>query len=1131
MSRAKLEALANLPQTLEKFTQEAVQRIGGFIDEGNASKAALLAAGSAAALAPQEAEAGMLDKGLALLRKEIAGSGRSVSDERAINRGVREVASKTQALSAAEKAAVKEAVRAAGGSLKEGMAAARDIKNRFPSRDVTDTAWSPIQITGMKIETNSKGVTTYKPILQKQSYKFHIDPATGKQAKKGSPHYQKMVDGVSNEIIEIARRAEQGDESALKIMDNAGWYKNVENRGFNEYGSFYDMFGDLLGATSPNTPVATNFKFSKDILTRATRGEFDVAMDGFADLLDEVEVLKNKNLAIESVASSTDGMTVSAAKKSAEYIANKNRIKEANGSIEQITQTNGKLYGINSTNAMIALADRWRVFRAGSAPKAKNFSGNLVGFSIKPTIDVWSARNLRRHSGQSPIPSPAETGVTGQVVDIDNFVNNLEFGYGQDVLTDATQKINAELGLNLEPRDLQALQWFAEKEIWSIKGWTNAAGEGGSFETMMDNSPVEALIVGTSRAQSLENQSKNFIPGAGDQLEVAREIQRLASADPDVVASKAPTTMGLYGSDVEVAFDIDIVSKRDMLPVDALDQVAVQAVDDAQDSFFVARRIEPSVANQNPGSFSVGMETYFKNPVSPDGDTIKQLQQHLNDEGVQGFTLIVDPRKKPGAMADQVIGVRFLDIPQFTGDAKFAKMSSQEFQQYTAETYGEYNRIGAELQEIFPEIRTAQPSYFDINVKSKGEAGDYVAQLQANPASTDTLREEFWKYRPAQERITKWYGQDGTPNSSVSSGTSQSGYATPQALALLAPVGAGLAMLAGAPAPAEAGPINIVDPISGAIRKGIEAYHGTGAKFPPTANNPLGEFDDAFMGTGEGAQAYSRGHYQADSEDVAKGYRADEAQLSPFTAERGMATPAALAATAAAGGAGMAMMGQDANAGMASIPPALDLSDIPFTNQPAIPRPEEVMAAEVNEQMQEGRRSGEKFTQLMSGNRSDRSGFFAQAEALLGTVNGAIGQGLEFVGEAAAIPVRGVLGLTGAASELAQGNGMDAAMQRGAVEVNKPMAQQFDDVLMPFADAGSRSLFSMGGAVVDAAQGESPRTIINNMGQAINTDSGEQANRLGEYVTDELTAVGLPPRAAAGAGALAFGGSQLISPL
>ena len=73
MSRAKLEALANLPQTLEKFTQEAVQRIGGFIDEGNASKAALLAAGSAAALAPQEAEAGMLDKGLSAMSEQLIG--------------------------------------------------------------------------------------------------------------------------------------------------------------------------------------------------------------------------------------------------------------------------------------------------------------------------------------------------------------------------------------------------------------------------------------------------------------------------------------------------------------------------------------------------------------------------------------------------------------------------------------------------------------------------------------------------------------------------------------------------------------------------------------------------------------------------------------------------------------------------------------------------------------------------------------------------------------------------------------------------------------------------------------------------------------------------------------------------
>lgn len=548
---------------------------------------------------------------------------------------------------------------------------------------------------------------------------------------------------------------------------------------------------------------------------------------------------------------------------------------------------------------------------------------------------------------------------------------------------------------------------------------------------------------------------------------------------------------------------------------------------------------------------------------------------------------------------------------------------------------------------------------------------------------------------------------------------------------------------------ADAGPINIVDPITGAIRKGIEAYHGTPARFPPTPNNPLGEFDDAFMGTGEGAQAYGYGHYQADSDNVSEGYRqagkmftpadgstatypaykgvgwyqseADElgkkalsyfddlkayadndpraaarmiretyeaptspkdqamldelfaddplgllkdpvdldyvpeelqiakwlednaddisidkvgslyrseididpdtmldwykplseqsdsvkSALAPYidsegrfmagnrvidnptgeqiyynvvpdatdpavaTArmqelgvpgvryldgnsrsadnptsnyvvfdptkinikERGAASPAALAATAAAGGAGMAMMSQDANAGMASIPPALDLRNIPFTNQPTIPRAEEAMAADVNAQLAEMKSKGNAFSGMTEKNNPIFDNLRQDAMSVLRGANRAIGQAGTFIGEAAAIPVSGILGLTGAASELAQGNGIDAALQRGAEEVNKPMAQQFNDVGLPLVDAGSRSLFSMGGAVVDAAQGESPRTIINNMGQAINTDSGEQANRLGEYVTDELTAVGLPPRAAAGAGALAFGGSQLISPL
>jgi hypothetical protein len=49
-------------------------------------------------------------------------------------------------------------------------------------------------------------------------------------------------------------------------------------------------------------------------------------------------------------------------------------------------------------------------------------------------------------------------------------------------------------------------------------------------------------------------------------------------------------------------------------------------------------------------------------------------------------------------------------------------------------------------------------------------------------------------------------------------------------------------------------------------------YHGTPHRFPPTAKNPLGEFDPMKIGTGEGAQAYGHGLYLAENPGVATDY-------------------------------------------------------------------------------------------------------------------------------------------------------------------------------------------------------------------------------------------------------------------
>ena len=53
----------------------------------------------------------------------------------------------------------------------------------------------------------------------------------------------------------------------------------------------------------------------------------------------------------------------------------------------------------------------------------------------------------------------------------------------------------------------------------------------------------------------------------------------------------------------------------------------------------------------------------------------------------------------------------------------------------------------------------------------------------------------------------------------------------------------------------------------------MDVWHGSPHRFPPTAKNPLGEFDASKIGTGEGAQAYGHGLYFAEDKDLANVYR------------------------------------------------------------------------------------------------------------------------------------------------------------------------------------------------------------------------------------------------------------------
>ena len=755
--------------------------------------------GIAALSQPEEAEAGQLDKALRYVSRMAEDS---VTDPDApleikppstFNRGTRRTA-KNVRLTAQEKELIRDSIEGEGIKEAVAFAAARDWKRRHPSVD-----WEQVEVRG--VTANRKGELSI--VTEKPQYAYNKNRRTGKPIEVGSPAFTRIVDNVAGEVVDYLRRAKEDptDVAAALVAENAGWYKNVQSRLRNEYGSFSEMMGDFLGATSPNTPVATNFNFSKSLLSGFARGEYDDLMQGFANKLDRRYQIDDELRAYE-LAQKELGRTMKAAKQDEAYKALQQEKADISAYFKDqsnlIRQPNGKLFGINSFNSMVALADRFRVRRAGMAPKAKNFAGNLVGDSTDATIDVWAARNLRRHSGRKPLPSSAEGGVTGEIVDADNFRSSGEFGFGQDVLREVTNIVN-DSGLvkeALDPRDVQALQWFIEKDYWTQRGWTSRQGEGGSFEQMMDADEVESAFLGLSREQSKEFQGRDFVPTTEEMQVANRRILDEASTDPNVVTIKALPSRGAYMKTPETALDVDIVSDRDYIPVDALDAAARQAFEDKQDSWFFARRIRPELGDTFPQFFTGGTEVYFDTGKRKGDAILEDIEDYLVEEGYPAYTLIVDPRD-----ADKILGMRVLSVPQFDGRAEsYAKMQPVAYGREVREEIKAFESLGKKLTDEFGQVKDTAPGYFDVNVKSRRETADYLEQLENPQRNIETLRTDFYGFQPAQARFNRYTGTTKPYYQQEGAGAKRSS-ATNAAAA--ATTGAGIAALAG-PGEAEA---------------------------------------------------------------------------------------------------------------------------------------------------------------------------------------------------------------------------------------------------------------------------------------------------------------------------------------
>lgn len=567
------------------------------------------------------------------------------------------------------------------------------------------------------------------------------------------------------EVRALADRVRAGDPAAIAIVNEANWYRAMRSSLRKEFGGMGDVFADVLGATSAQTGVEMNWNNAIEVMRRFSRGEFDKEIDMYNEMLKKGDVNPTTLGKMHN---------------------------DPENPFRLITNAAGSLFNANSPAATKALFDMFRV--ATGAPKTPNFTGNLIGYTNAATIDVWAARHLRRLAGLDRLPPPVEKGVVGKHLKGSTLEQpNIggEFGFGQRVMADAADQINKQgiirsVAPNLQdmnPDDLQAVAWFIEKEKWTNNGWTNKAGEGGSFEfeSSLAGAPDPAAVKEARRATTASFKAPNkrvketedeyaarvaearaahdasvvsaqkqldemkaplarYVLGISverpgmrptnvQQADIAARLGEPAKADPSVVTYQINNTYGRFMQSDERAFNAEFVVRRNFNPAGVTRRMVEVAKEADQDAAFISKVMPQRTPESRPG-----VEIYFRNRQDP--DFARRLSDKLTQYGVDGFTYITDSRvmDRPSAQAGMegeavagINGLRFQYIPEFDmGKDAWSAMTPAERAAKIDEVEDLFESIVNDIVETEDGISAVNLMNYETNVIERGEYDEYL---------------------------------------------------------------------------------------------------------------------------------------------------------------------------------------------------------------------------------------------------------------------------------------------------------------------------------------------------------------------------------------------------------------------
>ena len=603
----------------------------------------------------------------------------------------------------------------------------KKIKSKFADND----DFINPDLGGVIIKRNKKGEPKYTfkwvdpETGELPKYKYHITP----EGMDDETYKSQITENVVNDIKEVFQRASEGDAQAQQIISNGNWYRAIQNRLRTEYGGLGDVFADLLASTSAGVDVAQNFKNSKIILEKFTKGEYDLEIEAFMQRMEE-------------------GGDLSKFEKDFPLISN----------------DAGKLFNTNSPKATISLLGLFRDIQSGKKPKTINFLGNIMGINPEATIDVWANRFIGKHAGGKWYPAHADVVISGGYRgDLSTAFENpdigSEFGFAQEIFrrtTDSLQgsELNEFLDLEkLEPRDIQAIAWFIEKDRWDKGGWTNEAG--GSYDTELNFAgqvdqekvrtlrskirskntlpedkikfqeeldqliaPQERSVVGVSRQQG------DVTPTNVEQAQLSENLSAPLKVDDNVNAFQSNNNLGVWkeGETVgmERSLNMEIVTNQDWDNTEFKKTFINELKENNQWSGFIAKTNNKPLSEPNN---TPGFEIFFDRQETADTKNIEKLKELLLENDVP-FAYITDsrykdlPRVQAGSNVDTeagITGIRVIYVPDY--DDAFDPARAEDIKNEIMFKYLDL------LEKIEKEdyIRTSQLLHFNLEVFNKGK--------------------------------------------------------------------------------------------------------------------------------------------------------------------------------------------------------------------------------------------------------------------------------------------------------------------------------------------------------------------------------------------------------------------------